>query len=1032
MADTRYIGLEGQWINDAKQKIKFVINQAKDVASSVLDGVDRSDTADVDVEVRMAQARAGGYIDSEFMGYLDSYVADYRRTLEDAHRHLTRMKNRPPESKHVDYATGRSKNSITQEEWWPAHYKKKIEDWKAQIDHSENVIIPDLNNAISYANDQKQKVREAFRKEISKNIQSIPNLINPDYDKVQAARDRTQRDELDMMAQDLADSYRLQKVEGEMPPKVSPGALMEINMLLEKAGLPKASSMADFMKTVKEKQSVIPGSPGSGDAQFYIALADQFGGGAPQADPINFVNDLEGSVGGIYKDVAPYDFGSQLEGVPQYEGNTGFRPSVTHTSPGMWDDEEDWNLSHSDTIKKERLDRGVQAGDFLPEAPQGVSQENLPTYTHYWDQFYQTGGGFDTGDYQNPPPPNTGGDTGDMGMGDGRTDVHTPKGFFTDSPGAPDTKGEYSDPPPFPGKDGDVIEIDGVMWQWRNGVWNRVGGDSTKENETDMGDLTQGKLSPIGDIPDWWPFPVALDEKGNPAEQWFPTKPISTRRGYELIFDWDTFLEIAQDFDPQWEQTRGGYFQTREREIKDAATQHQYDLDRIAYTKELDAQYRALEADEPVTYRRENVEITGMPGVTVPAIVGSDGSIDTIDIPTLEQQIDRAILDGDMNLARAYTGIRNMPSAEKKLELMMQVSQSPADVFQLSNMAAGRGLDRFGELAPAMRQAAMGILSDPFEQAMAARNLEIQQMQEPGTPAVDTPQVGGESTPKQDIELQPGIVYMQDASGNIVPKSDPTQSDLTQQDSPLSMSPLNMNTGSGSYNTGSPLSGGGAQENWRDPSYNPRAFFQDILPTDTYGLQLMNRNIHIDPSTGQPRHNPLTPFENLELGFDAPQSRDQFIQAYDALLKTGVSPIDAARSLGMDEDKLAAFVQPETQQISGPPGNPFATGFEQGLGGMGDNSMIFPSGMANLMSGEAPTSNPSSSLLGSSGLPIPSMQQWGAFLPEERDVFNRYAQTHGIPEHHVGREIQAHTPGPSKSNTARRIAGLDFRNRSRT
>ena len=118
----------------------------------------------------MAQARAGGYIDSEFMGYLDSYVADYRRTLEDAHRHLTRMKNRPPESKHVDYATGRSKNSITQEEWWPAHYKKKIEDWKAQIDHSENVIIPDLNNAISYANDQKQKVREAFRKEISKNI----------------------------------------------------------------------------------------------------------------------------------------------------------------------------------------------------------------------------------------------------------------------------------------------------------------------------------------------------------------------------------------------------------------------------------------------------------------------------------------------------------------------------------------------------------------------------------------------------------------------------------------------------------------------------------------------------------------------------------------------------------------------------------------------------------------------------------------------------------------------------------------------
>ena len=104
MADTRYIGLEGQWINDAKQKIKFVINQAKDVASSVLDGVDRSDTADVDVEVRMAQARAGGYIDSEFMGYLDSYVADYRRTLEDAHRHLTRMKNRPPESKHVDYA----------------------------------------------------------------------------------------------------------------------------------------------------------------------------------------------------------------------------------------------------------------------------------------------------------------------------------------------------------------------------------------------------------------------------------------------------------------------------------------------------------------------------------------------------------------------------------------------------------------------------------------------------------------------------------------------------------------------------------------------------------------------------------------------------------------------------------------------------------------------------------------------------------------------------------------------------------------
>lgn len=891
MANERFIGREGEWINDSKQKVKLILSKAKAAAASVLDGLDRSPTADIRREVAKAQARAVGSegIVADFQNTLEAYSNQFSRRVEDAYNDLNRLKKRPPESN----ASAQMKS----QSWWPAHYKKVVDEWQEEIDFIQNVQIPDMQSAASHIRDQQDKIEDTFQKQVSHNIQSIPYTINPDYDKIEEAIERTSYTE----GQNLGMSSKLEE---NMPPKIQ------------------------------------------------------------------------------------------------------------HTMLGMYDsDDDDPILSQSELIKNERLARGVQVGDFLPGATGGsgketyVTEEGLPNWDNLWSTFYGPDGMYQDTTYQNPPPPYGLDVEGDMNWDD--------------------VLGEslpYNDP-------------------FKNGSGN--------DKDSPLEKMIRDSLPPPFSKPGWWPDEYKSSGKFAGIDVWWPIKTVKDISGeLVVVFDWSVFNNISKQYNVNHtsEEVREAELQYKAEEQEHLANKKQAREDAAELEKyggaggELEYRQRIKEAELQAEQKYKSTvgwEDTPIPGtdMTLPAKVtrgfgGNIENIEELDFPSIDRQIDQAILSGDMSRARQLTSIRNMPSPENKLNLMLQIANSPADVFQLSNMAAGNGLQRFGELAPAMRQAAMGILSDPFEQAMAAQ--KMQQEGQPGVPQFAAeveeepiPQQAPSPTPSAQgptyggTELQPGTVYRQDASGNIVPDifseyggQDPEQN-LSQQ------SPMNMFQGSGSYNTGTNLSGGKSQE-WTDPRFNPRQFFNDLLPTTTYGLQQMDHRIHIDPKTGQPRHEPLSSFEGSALGFERPQSRDNFIQAYNALLQNGVSPIDAARSLGMDDEQLSAFTRPDTQQVSGSPGNPFATGFGSGVGGMGDNSMIFPSGMTNLMSGKAPNLNPSS-LLGSAGLPIPSMQQWGAFLPEERDVFKRYSQMQGLPEGVVDREIKSHTPGQKQRTSAARL-----------
>ena len=95
-------------------------------------------------------------------------------------------------------------------------------------------------------------------------------------------------------------------------------------------------------------------------------------------------------------------------------------------------------------------------------------------------------------------------------------------------------------------------------------------------------------------------------------------------------------------------------------------------------------------------------------------------------------------------------GIRDMPSPVEKLNLAMQVARTPADMFQISRLASGESMDRFGAMAPFLSQAVQDVFAptDPLSglQPMGSRAGMLQSQ-----PQSYQQQGMGAGTPTQDI-----------------------------------------------------------------------------------------------------------------------------------------------------------------------------------------------------------------------------------------------------------------------------------------
>ena len=141
----------GIFLNSAKQEIQSIWNSLNELANeAILSGLDTSPTANVKSEVYNAKKRRAASR-SDFSSELGNKIVKYTSQLSDARENLRRTENRPPESKYVDYKTGRSKDtSMTSQPWWPGHYEKRITEWE---DNKDVLIVLCLSKQFSVRKD---------------------------------------------------------------------------------------------------------------------------------------------------------------------------------------------------------------------------------------------------------------------------------------------------------------------------------------------------------------------------------------------------------------------------------------------------------------------------------------------------------------------------------------------------------------------------------------------------------------------------------------------------------------------------------------------------------------------------------------------------------------------------------------------------------------------------------------------------------------------------------------------------------------
>ena len=390
----------GVFLDDAKRDTVDLWKRLQQQAEeTILSGLDRSATADIAQEERMAAKRRDASR-GEIVSQINAGATKLQNSLSGARQTLQRFERKPPPDERAKY------------DWFTdEYYQEKLDEW----DRNKQTIrdqIDDMQSGISFYNKQKGQLQATWDSLTSNMMTKIPSIVGPNIDPaaVAAARARGRQ----ILAQDLekydpdmlslvdpemaafvdvrkridqggpetlqeimdspsyknvlfggesgdtaamADYYEsgapvidisnidqflrqyglggtapaaedamfggggsgrlLQNVEDAvdpllwstgtgfqtgMPGGVAPtdqAALDRVNQILDGWGLDTVSSMAQLMEKAQAARTAVPGSPESGDAQLYIALANEYGGGAPAAAPIDLTN-----VGGIFTGAA--------------------------------------------------------------------------------------------------------------------------------------------------------------------------------------------------------------------------------------------------------------------------------------------------------------------------------------------------------------------------------------------------------------------------------------------------------------------------------------------------------------------------------------------------------------------------------------------------------------------------------------------------------------------------------------------------------------------------------------------------------
>ena len=468
-------------------------------------------------------------------------------------------------------------------------------------------------------------------------------------------------------------------------------------------------------------------------------------------------------------------------------------------------------------------------------------------------------------------------------------------------------------------------------------------------------------------VPDWW-------SKRFPSQSWPPTK---LNANHEMTVDWESIRQMSSAFDPN------------------------YGLQQEEAMLKMEMKQKELEAQNPLmTSSSQFMQIPGM-DVGIPVIRNPDGTISQINVPTLDKQIDRAIITGDSSRARQLINIRDMPSATEKLNLALQIAQSPADAFQVSRLASGEGMERFGQAAPYLQSAiqdVFGPTSDPFRNLGSAPGGGYGIYPGMLPAGIDMQQLGA----SQQTQIASGI-HEGPATSAFQPTISPEATALAQAQRPF---PTQMSIGPDG--TATPFN----FEGYTEPGAVGSMYQGSMAgqPLD-YGQQGMG-----GATASNDIRNILTQGDERfgGGGFAVDPEMEAWKRAQGGAPDSLGNMLAGKGYFGASQQQANTFgpnrAAPTQATYNAPPVSQSMytaqnTGFKAGdtVGGL-------PVRVGNPLLEGTPVDRPSS-LFSTLGLRVPSMQATQNWLPEERQLAESYVKGLGIDPNRLWDEVQIGTPG---------------------
>ena len=517
--------------------------------------------------------------------------------------------------------------------------------------------------------------------------------------------------------------------------------------------------------------------------------------------------------------------------------------------------------------------------------------------------------------------------------------------------------------------------------------------------------MREGLVDQMQQRPLWWPAAIP----------WPPSKVLGTDLAGQPIvgIDWDIVIDTAKNLN----------INVRGEAITDASIAKK-------------TQEQIIASDPSMQANPWDMPIPGTKA-SLPVMRSADGSIQEIDVPTLDRQIDRAIIDGDVNRAKTLIGIRDAPTSQEKLSFAMQIARSPADVYQLGAMASGQSMERFGEMAPYLRDAVTGVFGqDPFKGL--------------------TPQGGGESLESLRGRIpQAPQAPMTTGQGQYDPYVNYDSSFAKPESGWFAGTEINQRTPQGGMNgqagmpMASPMGMGGAfiQEAPADlvqqrGSYAALEDFYEDEPYDRLGA-MSNAPVTSPSAVGTTPQRRLFD-QMIAEGMSVPQAY-RYSQGASSTPSTYQQPnamIGDDRSMGGDPE-MDAFRRanqtptPKAPQIGmGDPQQDInkmlaGKGYFMGSSGKPSTGWADPEQEQNMFfstpfSGGMPPrvqntlveghSTPApNSLLSQVGLRTPSMQSYKNWLPEEILVAERELEMRGLDKSKLWESVKYGTPGVAQN-----------------